>query len=306
MTIRTEQDAPWKLLLRGYFREAIEFFFPLVSAIVDWSVPPEFLDKEFEKIAPDAKTGKRFADQLVKLKHRNGQPIFLLIHLEVQTTRDKRFEQRMLTYSLRIFDYFQQHPISLAILCDRNPDWRPNQYQFTLAGTRLEFEFTSIKLLDYQQRWDDLTASRNPFAKVVMAHLRSQASRNNDQQRKVWKFELVRQLYEEGYNQQQVQDIFRFINWIMQLPKPLENEFWQDLLAYEEDRKMTYMTTLERIWYEGGLEEGREEGREEGSKAVALRMLRKKYPLEAIAEVTSLPIETLQQLQTQLTEDDRP
>jgi hypothetical protein len=296
MAERAEQDTPWKLLLRKYFREAVEFFFPVVATKVDWSVPPEFLDKEFAQIAPDAKTGKRFADQLVKLRHRNGQPIFLLIHLEVQAAKDKGFELRMLTYWLRIFDYFQQMPISLAILCDGNQDWRPDRYQFELDGTRLDFQFTSVKLLDYRQRWADLEASRNPFAKVVMAQLRTLETRNNKVQRKVWKFSLVRQLHEEGYNRQEIQDLFRFVNWIMQLPKPLEIEFWQEVLAYEEARKMTYMTNLERALVEQKLQEVRSEERQE----IALNLLRKNYPLEEIAEVTFLSIEELQSLRNTL------
>ena len=63
--------------------EGIEFFFPKIAYEVDWSQPIEFLDKEFGKIAPDAFTGKRFADQLVKVYRKRGKPIFLLIHVEI-------------------------------------------------------------------------------------------------------------------------------------------------------------------------------------------------------------------------------
>jgi SOS response regulatory protein OraA/RecX len=141
-----------------------------------------------------------------------------------------------------------------------------------------------------------LEASRNPFAKVVMAQLRTLETRNNKVQRKVWKFSLVRQLHEEGYNRQEIQDLFRFVNWIMQLPKPLEIEFWQEVLAYEEARKMTYMTNLERALVEQKLQEVRSEERQE----IALNLLRKNYPLEEIAEVTFLSIEELQSLRNTL------
>ena len=63
--IRADEDSPWKLLLRKYFREAIEFFFPTIDHLVDWTKPIEFLDTEFQKITPDAEIGKRFADQRV-------------------------------------------------------------------------------------------------------------------------------------------------------------------------------------------------------------------------------------------------
>ncbi len=63
--IRADEDSPWKLLLRLYFREAIEFFFPAIAHLIDWTKAIEFLDTEFQKITPDAEIGKRFADQRV-------------------------------------------------------------------------------------------------------------------------------------------------------------------------------------------------------------------------------------------------
>jgi predicted transposase YdaD len=129
-----------------------------------------------------------------------------------------------------------------------------------------------------------------------MAHLRTQETRNNKLQRKVWKFSLVRQLHEEGYNRQEIQDLFRFVNWIMQLPKPLEVDFWQEVLAYEEERKMPYITNLERALAELNREEGREEGREE----IITGLLRQNLPLEVVAQASGRSIEELQALQKKL------
>jgi hypothetical protein len=151
-TVQDEQDAPWKKILRQYFQEALEFFFPEIAQVVDWTKPIEFLDKEFMKIAPDAKTGKRFADQLVKVYRRDGQAIFLLIHVEIQASRESGFAQRIFTYSFRIFDYFDQPATSVMILCDSDPKWRPQAYNFALPGTKLSFEFSAVKLLDYRDR----------------------------------------------------------------------------------------------------------------------------------------------------------
>jgi len=53
-----EQDSPWKRILTQYLQEAVEFFFPDVAEIVDWSKAPIFLDKELLQIAPDAKRCK--------------------------------------------------------------------------------------------------------------------------------------------------------------------------------------------------------------------------------------------------------
>ena len=91
-----EQDQPWKQIFRLYFREGIEFLFPEIACEIDWSKPIDFLDKEFGKIAPDAVTGNRFADQLVKVCRKHGKPIFLLMHVEVQVSRESNFAYRIL------------------------------------------------------------------------------------------------------------------------------------------------------------------------------------------------------------------
>jgi hypothetical protein len=92
---RSDQDSPWKDILRQYFQQALEFFFPQTAALIDWSRPHEFLDKEFQQIVPDSEIGKRYADQLVKVWLKQGQERWLLVHIEVQATPEARFAERM-------------------------------------------------------------------------------------------------------------------------------------------------------------------------------------------------------------------
>ncbi len=259
---RADQDSPWKLILRQYFREAIEFFFPKIAPMIDWTKPIEFLDKEFQQITPDAEIGRRLADQLVKLQRKRGKALILLIHLEVQAVPEKNFSERMFMYAVRIFEYFHQPPISLAILCDAKLDWRPTHYGFTTLGSSLQFEFTVVKLLDYQHLWTQLEASRNPFAAVVMAHLKTQETNRDATRRKVWKVTLVKRLYELGYSRSDVLNLFKFTDWLMILPEGLKWAFWQELKSYEEEQKMPYITSVEEIGFERGVQEEAQRSRE--------------------------------------------
>jgi predicted transposase/invertase (TIGR01784 family) len=289
---RNDADSPWKSILRSYFPEAIEFFFPTIAELIDWSIPPEFLDKEFQSIVGDAATGRRYADQLVKVYRKYGQPLMLLIHIEIQAKKETNFPERMLIYAIRIFELFQQPATSLAILCDNNPKWRPTQHCLESPGTKIQFDFSSVKLLDYAQRWSDLEQSTNPFAIVVMAHLKAQETRKDNQARKRWKFELVRQLYEKGYNRSAIFNLFTFIDWIIKLPKPLAREFWTELNTYEESRKMPYITSVEKIGFERGKQEGKQE--------VAVNLLRSGLTIDVIAQATGLSANQLRQIQADL------
>jgi len=158
---RADLDSPWKEVLEAYFPQAMQFFFPQTAALIDWERPYEFLDKEFNQIAREGEIGKRYADKLVKVWRIQGEELWLLLHVEIQAQSEKKFAERMFTYNFRIFDRFHQPAISLAILCDANRKWRPNRYSYSYPNTQLNFEFGIVKLLDYENRWQELEASDN-------------------------------------------------------------------------------------------------------------------------------------------------
>jgi hypothetical protein len=296
---RSDQDSPWKLVLRQYFREAIEFFFPDIANEIDWEISVEFLDKEFQQLTPDSEIGKRFADQLVKVCQKGGNSIILLIHVEVQAEPEDIFPERIFTYLLRIFDYFHQPPISLAILCDSDKDWRPSEYNFATFGSSLQFNFTSVKLLDYATRWDELESSQNVFATVVMTHLKAQATKTNPTARKQWKLALTKRLYERGYDRSSILNLFKFTDWLLILPEELKLSFWEELRVYEEEQQMPYITSVEQIGYDRGVREA-DQRLLERERSIALNMLRKKLDSETIAEITGLTIDQIQDLRSQL------
>jgi hypothetical protein len=289
--VRADLDSPWKNILRAYFPQAIAFFFPQTDALIDWSKPYEFLDKEFQQVLQDAELDRRYADQLVKVWLKGGKQIWLLLHLEVQSQSETGFEERMFTYNIRIFDQFRQVPLSLAILCDESLTWRPNRYDVNYPDTSLNFRFGTAKLLDWRDRMDELESSDSPFATVVIAHLKVIETKNNVVQRKAWKFRLTRGLYEKGYDRQEILDLYRFIDWILALPEAVEREFWQELQVFEEERKVTYVTNVERF--------GIEKGVMQGERSLILRLLSRRVGVlssEVRSQVESLSLEQLESL----------
>ncbi len=245
------------------------------------------MDKELEQLNPDDKIGKRYADQLVEVRFKGGESKILLLHIEIQASKDQNFEERMLIYAIRIYSRFKQLPASLAILCDSNKDWQPNEWRLTSPSSGLDFRFTSVKLIDYERQWDWLESSQNPFAVVVMAHLKAEELKRQAKERKNWKFLLVRGLYEKGYNGEQVRDLYRFVDWIMVLPDKLDDTFWNKLKAFEQEKNMTFITTGERI------------GFKRAQKEMALKLLQRGMSLEEIASITELSIKDINAIQSQ-------
>lgn len=260
----TDYDSPWKEALDRYLAAFLALCFPAIHAAIDWSRGHEFLDKELQQVVREAEQGRQLVDKLVKVWQHDGAETWVLIHIEVQGQPEVDFAERMYRYHYRLFDRYHRPVVSLAVLSDARRTWRPREHVSALWGCEIRFRFPIVKLLDYNGQWDKLEQSDNPFAVVVMAHLTALATRRKPASRLEEKLRLVRRLYERGYARADVLELFRFIDWLLVLPDAAERQFRTLLYRYEEDRAMTYVTSIERDAIQQGLEQGRELGLEQG------------------------------------------
>jgi hypothetical protein len=91
-----------------------------------------------------SRTGRRHADKLVKVYLRDGSETWLLIHVEVQGKKESGFEERLYIYNYRIFDRFRKEVVTLALLADNSPHFRPETYKTARWG----FSHTFLGLID--------------------------------------------------------------------------------------------------------------------------------------------------------------
>ena len=290
MTQNQDNDSPWKEILDGYFPEFMSFFFVDVNQQIDWSRGFESLDKELQKTVRDAELGRRYADKLLKVWLLQGQELWILIHVEVQAKQERNFARRMYEYHYRINDRYQHQVLSLAILADGNKKWRPNSYTYSFGGCSLDFHFPSIKLLDYADRLDYLRQSDNPFAIVVLVQVESVLVGNNKRQKLNAKLDIVRTLYEKEYSKKDILELFRFIDWMMQLPGDLELEFTAELSKLEEDKQMRYVTSIERNAIEQGMQQGMQQGEIKSKQIILARLLNNKLGLTPEEEALILSV----------------
>ncbi len=261
-----DYDNPWKEMLSQYFQDFMFFFFPWAAEDIDWERGYEFFDKELQQVVRDAELGKRYADKLVRVFRKDQTEAWVLIHVEIQGQKDSDFAKRMYVYHYRIFDRYHKPVASMAILADEHTNWKPSQYQEELWKCDVVMRFPVIKLTDYKKKnkWNELEQSTNPFAIAVMAHIKTMESRHNADVRKVWKITLTRRLYELGYDRKDILQLFTFIDWLMRLPHDLENSFWKEFTQFEEEKRMPYITTVERRGIEKGIEIGIHQGIQKG------------------------------------------
>jgi uncharacterized protein Yka (UPF0111/DUF47 family) len=172
----------------------------------------------------------------------------------------------MYIYNYRAFDLYQKPVISLAILGDERVNWRPDSYNYTIAGCEVSLKFPTVKLLDYEERWTELEASSNPFAIIVMAHLKTKATTGKLPQREQWKWRLIRGLYEKEFEREQIIKLFEIIDNMMTLSPELQSSLESKIKQFEEERTMPLMSNMELRGIERGKEIGKEIGALEKSR----------------------------------------
>ena len=260
-----DYDSPWKEVIEQYFQEFVAFFFPLAYNDIDWSKDHKFMDKELRQITRDAKVGRKYVDKLVRVYLKNGERAWAMIHADVQVRSEKEFDERMCIYNCRLYDLYRCHAASFAVIA-HSGKWRPGKFERKLWGCKVSFRFPVVNLMNFSKNIKALEKDSNPFAIVIIAHLHTQTTRNDYKRRRLAKIKIIRHLYHKNYSKQDVINLFRFIDWIMRLPEDDEKLFWQELTEIEEEQKMRYVTSVERIGYERGEKIGEKRGEKIGKK----------------------------------------
>ena len=121
-----------------------------------------------------------------------------------------------------------------------------------MLDCELNLKFPIAKILDYESKWDELERSDNPFAIIVMAHLKTKATTSNLAEREKWKWILIRGLYDRGFTKEKVIKLFKIIDTMMTLPKQLQAGLVTKIKHFEEERKMPLISPTEQLAMERG------------------------------------------------------
>ena len=238
--------------------------FPKVHGLIDWRFSPVFLETELQQIAPRGPEGVRAVDKLVKVRLRSGAEEWLFIHIEIQAQAERDFPARMWAYFCGIFHKFQQRVISLAVLADERPNWRPCSYQAELGGCAVHFEYPTFKVIDLEDAAGVFERTSNPFALLIAAHQAALATRSDASGRYAERFRLVRYLYRGGMERRALVDLFRLIEALTRLPEEMELRFRRELATFERTEAMMTTESIPSFIEVKAKEEGRQEGRQEG------------------------------------------
>jgi len=207
--------------------------------------------------------------------------------------------KRMFIYFYRGYDKMVEKNIpmiSVAILADDSPNYKPDEYCFNLFGFEMRMKIPVVKILDYKLKKelrDKLESTTNPLAMIVKAQLKSHEVKqaDNDTKFEVTK-ELIRQCYKHGYSKEDTRLIMKFFAWVIRLPGTYKNRVKEVIRKIEEEFKMEYIPLWERDARNEGKREGEKIGEKKGiekkAKETAMQMLLDNIPVEKVVKYTGL------------------
>lgn len=238
-------ERAWNEIIEVCFADIIKYI-PNVNAGIDIELPYEFLNRDFQQISRDNEMIGEYTSKLVRVWLNKEEEEWIMLHLHVQGKYFEDLPRNMFIQSGRIYQHFDKHPIAIVILCDEDKNWRPDQFSHGDQGfgSFLSFRFGILKLLDFNsnKRWQELEKSDNLFANVIMAHLKAIETKQAPHEQKIWKTKLTHRLYEKGFEEQDIRNLYKFIDKAFVLPEALEKEFWEELKQFETERGVTHIT----------------------------------------------------------------
>jgi hypothetical protein len=185
--------------------------------------------------------------------------------------------------------------VSIVVLGDDDPGWRPTGHVEGQFGCEDRCTFRTVKLLDWTDLLPGLEVDPNVFCLFVAAHLEALATRQDAQTRRAAKVRLLSNLLKRGLEPADQKTWSRLIDWLLQLPEPMEHQVAAELRHQHPEGTMTYITSWERIGRAAGMKEGLKEGMEKGELVGRILVYQKvlKQPQTPREELAPLSVQEL-------------
>lgn len=297
-----DQDGLWKKVIGDLFEDFLLFFAPNLYEQVDFTKQPDFLQQELFQEVMDNKKGGRTADQIVKIRLKDGKEQWVLVHIEVQGANEDDFPERMFQYFYRIYDRYKQKIIAIAVMTSPSPNTTPLDFHYTYFGTELHYAYNSHKITDYNKQ--DLEQSDKIFSKIVLATIYMHETKTNMDKRYAFKMKLMRDILRQYKDSAVVlQATLSFIDYLLRLSdelseqlkgdiRPIIRKERKDMIQYDKDN---WSPTMAAVLNSFG-KEWKEEGIKEERSNIARTLLQKDMPLELIVEITKLTLQEVEEL----------
>lgn len=303
--LRKKNDILLKSAFEEAFPDLLRFCFAKADQIFDMKKEPVFLDKELSELFPELEKqgGNRFVDMLAKVFLKDGKEEWILVHIEIQGSKDKNFAGRMFQYWHRIYDRYQTEITALAVFTGEKNQSRPDCFQKSFLGTEILYRYNVYHIFDDSE--EGLLAMDNPFALIVLAAQKALLAgripeKELNQQRLMVAKALIKS---EKYSHERIGRFLYFLKQFVHVEDPKINRSFDkqiDILTGKQNT-MGIIETIKKIQLDEAYEKGVEKGIEKKNREFIFNLLQAdKFTISEIANLANVSHAFVKKLKKEL------
>ncbi|MEJ5055529.1 hypothetical protein [Sphingobacterium sp. MYb382] len=163
-----QNDELLKAMFEANFLEFLCFMYPNAKKRFDLTKEIEFLNKELLEISPyrARKRGKRIVDILAKIRKKEEQENWIIVHTEIQSSIQKDLAFRLFQYHYRLIDRYRSPIETIAFFIGAKHEQGPTSYKGVNLKTKIYFHYPSYHIFDHHEK--DLLAMNNIFGLIIL------------------------------------------------------------------------------------------------------------------------------------------
>lgn len=289
----TDHDRLFKELIRTFFTEFLEAFFPHIHSHIDFS----YLKLLSEEVFTDVTVGeRRRVDILMETKLREKNTI-IIIHIEPQSYTQPYFHERMFIYFSRLYEKYRKPILPIAVFSYDEKRKEPTTFSMSFPFQEvLTFQFLKLQLRT--MNWRSFVYANNPAAAALLSKMDYTAK-----ERIQVKLEFLRMLVRMELNPAKMALINGFFETYLKLDQK-EEQILMEEIKHLQPQETEGILKLPNSWIERGIKRGMKQGMKQGmkksSKRIASNMIKKGYTEESIASLTELSVEEIRNIKQEL------
>jgi hypothetical protein len=262
-------DPVFKELLRAFFREFLELFFPEAAARLDLT-EVRFLDKEVFTDLPEGSL--REPDLVAETRTKEGEPEVILVHVEVQAQKGRAFPYRMFEYYalLRLRTKKPVYPVALMLVGGTGGITREVYEERLLGESILAFRYATVSLPDLAA--DSYLDSPNPLGPALAALMRPSRKGRARQ-----KLESLLRVVRLPVDEARKSLLAHVVESYLKLTRREREDYDNYLRELPQVEVETMVTIFEQRGYEKGMRSGKEQGARTAKRAAVAKVLRARF-----------------------------
>jgi predicted transposase/invertase (TIGR01784 family) len=266
MTGRNYHDRLFKELLKTFFNEFIEIFFPQVYEAIDLE-NIHFLEQE---LFTDVTRGDRHLVDILVQTRLKEEPGIILVHVENQASVERDFAERMFVYFSRLYQGHRCRILPITVFSypqkHDEPDYFKLEFPFMPV---LDFRFLILELRKHN--WRNYIRSNNPAAAALLSKMGYQKK-----ERVQVKLEFLRMLVRMELDPARMTLLTGFFETYLRLNEEEEKQLEAEIGKIDA-KEVEIMMEITTSWEQKGRVKGRAEGKVEGQADLLIRLLQKKF-----------------------------